>query len=578
MGQPKPLILLGDALQKETGTPTLEDIYRLMARKVGRPDLIEDMDLLQRFIQSRSASLNAIYTHIFSAFEKIAIPSGYHYLAQLVIDGYFDIVLTLNFDDLLERTINKYLGSQGYLLLVRNEHNDNYISKAIDFSLPRIKILKLRGSLHGRSFMLTKKELVQLPKQTENILRTKIATSDLVWIGAESNDKDIISCIPLDKGIVWFVNEVPPSNNTIIEDIIKNKSLGDTVISGELGKFNNFFRELYLLIRSQELEPIKEKQRIRFNQQVRNKSDIDLSHSDALIRRLATEIIAKCDFDNESTLLIYIHDPAAPGGSEVEKRIKRYLKEKELTSVRLDVKGQNIRWLNRRANDLDPQLAKRQFSRVIIIDSISFTGTTLNLATKSVKKIFPHAQIMWAVLVVSEQLIRELDKFQLSRSQLITVFETSRHDIFFPWGWTQPTGPLTKIIEFTKSHHTIEINQRPWGTIEILAENSFNSVRILTIRAGHRLSFHRHLVRDELFVALDEGIGVEFESEDGEVIEAMILPKGEYLAVPSGIKHRFSAHKNTVRLLEVSFGYYDQKYDIERFMDDYGRVGRLGDV
>lgn len=60
--------------------------------------------------------------------------------------------------------------------------------------------------------------------------------------------------------------------------------------------------------------------------------------------------------------------------------------------------------------------------------------------------------------------------------------------------------------------------------------------------------------------------------------DAVLLSEGEYIAVPRGVRYRFAAYRNTVRLLEISFGLYDQVFDIERFSDDYGRVGKLGDI
>jgi quercetin dioxygenase-like cupin family protein len=53
------------------------------------------------------------------------------------------------------------------------------------------------------------------------------------------------------------------------------------------------------------------------------------------------------------------------------------------------------------------------------------------------------------------------------------------------------------------------------------------------------------------------------------------LKAGDYLLIPRGIWHRFSAPKARIRVLEVAFGVYDEEFDIERLLDLYGRADRL---
>jgi len=118
----------------------------------------------------------------------------------------------------------------------------------------------------------------------------------------------------------------------------------------------------------------------------------------------------------------------------------------------------------------------------------------------------------------------------------------------------------------------VQISRRPWGTIEVLANDELTSVRLLTIEAGKKLSFQRHLCRDELFVALDDNIGLDICAEDlqkdasesDERVKSLILEKGDYVLVPRGVWHRTKASMDRVRLLEVAFGLYDQSNDIER--------------
>ena len=109
---------------------------------------------------------------------------------------------------------------------------------------------------------------------------------------------------------------------------------------------------------------------------------------------------------------------------------------------------------------------------------------------------------------------------------------------------------------------------KPWGFFEQYAFNERCTVKILACNPGQRLSLQRHAHRDELWVALDEGVVVDLDER--ELRPAV----GEELWLPAGSRHRLRCDDNNshaVRVLEISFGTFDEN-DIERLQDDYGRA------
>lgn len=579
---PRPILLLGAGASVESGCPTIVDLYQRIAQKLDRPEIATDFRVMQQFMTSRAESFNELYSQIVTELDMVSASLGYEYLAALISEGYFEIIFTLNFDGLLENTISRYTNCRPHLKLVRGEHSDEYITRALGFYPPKVKIVKLHGDLHGRSYMLTEKDLLRFPGEIEKTITNLIRNSDLILVGTQMNDLDVLASIPQDHGSIWYINPIPPESTSHISHILARKNLIENVVSGDLGRFDAFFQQLGQKVKKIEFEKDEESRRMNFNSKIRKSLiNIDLNYSDTLIRRLALEILEKCNYWKEPTLLVYIHDPEAPGGSEVKKRINRYLTKNTdaiPTSTQIEVRGKSIRWVDRTASQLREDVLGKKYSKVVVLDSISFTGRTLHLATLEIRKEIPSAEIFWAVLVASNQLVQSLPQFGMERADLVTVFETDRHDIYFPWGWTQATGTMTREVELFEGIQSIQVIQRPWGTIEVFSEDQICSVRLHTIRASHRMSFQRHFFRDELFIALDDHIGIEFESSDGQVKESAILPKGHDLLIPRGLKHRIAAYKDTGRVLEIAFGFYDQIYDIERFEDDYGRVGLLGDV
>lgn len=108
---------------------------------------------------------------------------------------------------------------------------------------------------------------------------------------------------------------------------------------------------------------------------------------------------------------------------------------------------------------------------------------------------------------------------------------------------------------------------KPWGKFEQYTHNLACTVKIITVAPGGVLSRQYHHQRDELWVVLDPGARVELDDK-------VLSPEPEEkLFIPRGTVHRLSsAGDSPVRILEVSFGVFDEE-DIVRLEDVYGRVG-----
>ncbi len=111
---------------------------------------------------------------------------------------------------------------------------------------------------------------------------------------------------------------------------------------------------------------------------------------------------------------------------------------------------------------------------------------------------------------------------------------------------------------------TVEV-EKPWGRFEQYTHNTPSTVKVITVRGGGTLSLQYHHQRDEMWVVLDDGAVVE-------VGDAVLRPQpGEKVFIPRTVKHRLSAvGDSSVRILEVSFGYFDEE-DIVRLSDVYER-------
>ncbi len=111
----------------------------------------------------------------------------------------------------------------------------------------------------------------------------------------------------------------------------------------------------------------------------------------------------------------------------------------------------------------------------------------------------------------------------------------------------------------------IIVSERPWGNFEQFTANELSTVKILEVKPQQRLSLQSHQHREELWIALDNGVVAEI---DGKKYH---LQSGERILIPKGAKHRLSSESNRIRVLEVAFGKFDED-DITRYEDDFGRA------
>ncbi len=112
------------------------------------------------------------------------------------------------------------------------------------------------------------------------------------------------------------------------------------------------------------------------------------------------------------------------------------------------------------------------------------------------------------------------------------------------------------------------IENRPWGTYEILYESNLTKVKKIYVKPGEVLSYQSHEKRTEDWVILDGG---GFVILDDELVAAT---PGAHFRIPAGTKHRIGSNNDNTGLsfIEVQTGTYFGEDDIVRYQDEYNRV------
>lgn len=171
---------------------------------------------------------------------------GYDYLADLIRSGYFNEILSTNFDPLLEDAIMRLqMRRCDYIKLIHGVMEPDLIASHMDRLIPRVKILKLHGDLFYRKFYFTGEEIKEFPSQIRHILEIYL-NRDILIVGHGMRDTDINCCLKEGGGSIWYVNPSPPSGQ--IAKFMKLRKSEHNFVSGDRGYFDTFFTQLRAIL------------------------------------------------------------------------------------------------------------------------------------------------------------------------------------------------------------------------------------------------------------------------------------------------------------------------------------------
>jgi mannose-6-phosphate isomerase-like protein (cupin superfamily)/NAD-dependent SIR2 family protein deacetylase len=523
---------------------------------------------------------------------------GYLHLAQLLEKGAFDLVLTTNWDPLLEMALVQAAPEYRCQVLIRRQVSDDIIIRYLKTPPAPTLLVKLHGDLSAQMHLaLTPEEISALSGELEHKLCDRMR-HEVVIVGHSLRDEDVRRLL-MDRdrtdSSVTLVNPFRPTQDAILSAGLEHAH----IVDGELGKFDNFFRDLHV---AHEESAIAERRhdlthaisRIR-EESERGTNYLNNSEARRKVVQLHDAIAAR-----QPQLVLYIDDPTAPGGSEIQQwldrdwgrahrsrewreapiLVKRARSDKHLGRVG-DLKGEPV-------IDLDatrPFLQDPSVMNIAIVDSCSFSGETMLRAGRAVHHqvgllarssqirlhamllaMHPSARARLEDAVVVDGTDRKIF------ADVVDIVRLNRHEMVLPWGATELTSTLGFEVPDLDGAKRLLTRGLTWGFAQVLGDQDVETVRLNTLHPGAAFSFHRHLLRAELFVPLDDGVRMQLSdvrptrnpsTEDARFTSVM-LETGHPVIVPRGIWHRLIGprHQRT-RILEVDFGLYDERGDHE---------------
>ena len=110
------------------------------------------------------------------------------------------------------------------------------------------------------------------------------------------------------------------------------------------------------------------------------------------------------------------------------------------------------------------------------------------------------------------------------------------------------------------------LEERPWGTYEILEDRKHYKLKEIVVKPGQRLSYQSHHRRTEVWTIVSGNGTITLEGQDLDAYP------GRCFFIPKEAKHRVQCTgKKPLVLVEVQVGDYFGEDDIVRYDDDYGR-------
>jgi hypothetical protein len=245
------ILFLGEGCAKAAGAPSREDLVReaLKMFEYG-PDVGSDAASNQSLFDQFTAHTSSLSSRQFGRmlhqlYANVPVPSFYQDLALLIREHYFPLVVTMNFDTLLEQALAAVgVRNTQYKITTFGRGRSSSPVEALDS--PLTHLVKLHGDLAQDIAHLTLDQIEGALSSSRQWIKQDLA-GDIIMIAHETGSDPIIDrwLAHNPQRELWWVNELPPAD---MQRVTSWTSQPLHEISGDFGKPNVFFSQLALRI------------------------------------------------------------------------------------------------------------------------------------------------------------------------------------------------------------------------------------------------------------------------------------------------------------------------------------------
>ena len=263
------ILFIGEALARAAGAPTREEIAREALRTFDfEPESVAKAsaeEVLAKFAaHTDSLSRPQFVRMLRSLYARVPVPTFYQDLAPLVREGYFPLIITTNFDTLLEQALAHVgLRSSEYRVTTfgtrRMSSGAGVSSRTPMPGGPITHLVKLHGDLAQDTAHVTPDEIEQALGSSRQWIKADLR-GDMIMVG------HVLSEDPIDRWLghtpdreLWWVNTDEPGDTD--RSRIESWARELYWITGELGRPAVFLTQLALRLRAPDVGAVAQQPR-----------------------------------------------------------------------------------------------------------------------------------------------------------------------------------------------------------------------------------------------------------------------------------------------------------------------------
>ncbi|MDR0408157.1 MAG: mannose-1-phosphate guanylyltransferase/mannose-6-phosphate isomerase [Campylobacteraceae bacterium] len=151
----------------------------------------------------------------------------------------------------------------------------------------------------------------------------------------------------------------------------------------------------------------------------------------------------------------------------------------------------------------------------------------------------------------------------------LIVVDTNDALLISKKGSSQKVKDIVQNLKQSKNEELISLHvkaHRPWGTYQILEQDSGYKIKKIVVKPGSRLSLQKHFHRNEHWIVVNGSAKVTIDDKE------FLLCENESTYIKAGQIHRLeNPGKLPLVIIEAQVGNYTGEDDIVRFDDDFKR-------
>ncbi len=236
------VLMLGAGASVSSGIPLTKQIIGELLEQFGGD--IAGTDTLARFDKLWTRTIPEDRERYLAPYLNQRPGEGMRRLARLTKAGYFDCILTLNFDRLVETAFADASMRAGddFQPIVRGDHDDAAVLRMMERKTPAVKVLKLHGSLAGGSTLLfSDMEMSYYPDGIRDLVGS-VTTRHIIICGYGFEDMCVAFAFSQQGGPIYCVN--PGGMPKMLRPVVQKRNSQDFAIDGDSGYFDKFMEEL----------------------------------------------------------------------------------------------------------------------------------------------------------------------------------------------------------------------------------------------------------------------------------------------------------------------------------------------